>query len=131
TTVTGHPYESGDYAAALETALKASDYPALREQQKHARGQGRAVGIGIGSYVEFTGAGSSTFEGRGMADIPGTDTARVWVAEDGRVHGQTSSPATGQGSHTTLAPVAAEGLGVEPESVVVEQTDTAMVGRGT
>ncbi|TMD94857.1 MAG: xanthine dehydrogenase family protein [Chloroflexi bacterium] len=131
TTVTGHPYESGDYAAALEAALKASDYPALREQQRQARGEGRAVGIGIGSYVEFTGAGSSTFEGRGMADIPGTDTARVWLAEDGRVHVQTSCPAIGQGSHTTLAQVAAEGLGVEPESVVVEQTDTAMVGPGT
>src|SRR5205823_5258625 len=103
----------------------------LREQQRQARGEGRAVGIGIGSYVEFTGAGSSTFEGRGMADIPGTDTARVWLAEDGRVHVQTTCPAIGQGSHTTLAQVAAEGLGVEPESVVVEQTDTAMVGPGT
>ena len=131
TTVTGHPYESGDYAAALEAALKASDYPALREQQRQARGEGRAVGIGIGSYVEFTGAGSSTFEGRGMADIPGTDTARVWLAEDERVHVQTTCPASGQGSHTTLAQVAAEALGVEPESVVVEQTDTATVGNGT
>jgi carbon-monoxide dehydrogenase large subunit len=37
----------------------------------------------------------------------------------------------GQGAHTTLAQVAAAGLGVEPETVVVEQTDTAQVGGGT
>jgi len=37
----------------------------------------------------------------------------------------------GQGSHTTFAQVAAAGLGVEPERIVVEQTDTARVGGGT
>jgi carbon-monoxide dehydrogenase large subunit len=87
--------------------------------------------VGIGSYVEYTGAGSSTFAGRGMTDIPGADTARAWMAEDGRVHVQTSCPAVGQGTHTTLAQVAAAALGLEPESVVVEQTDTAQVGGGT
>jgi carbon-monoxide dehydrogenase large subunit len=129
--VTGHPYESGDYAAALQAALDALDYAAAREQQKNARAEGRLVGIGVGSYVEYTGAGSSTFNGRGMSDIPGTDTARVWLGDDGKVHVQTTCPAIGQGSHTTFAQVAASGIGVEPESVVVEQTDTARVGHGT
>ena len=129
--VTGHPYESGDYAAALETALQKFDYPGARKDQDRARGEGRLLGIGIGSYVEYTGAGSSTFKRRGMEDIPGTDTARVWLDDDGKVHVQTTSPAIGQGSHTTFAQVAAAGLGVEPESVIVEQTDTARVGQGT
>src|SRR5947209_14001893 len=129
--VTGHPYESGDYAAALETALQKFDYRGARKDQDRARGEGRLLGIGIGSYVEYTGAGSSTFKRRGMEDIPGTDTARVWLDDDGQVHVQTTSPAIGQGSHTTFAQVAAAGLGVEPESVIVEQTDTARVGQGT
>jgi len=120
--VTGHPYESGDYAAALDAAANAIGYAALRKER---------VGIGIASYVEYTGAGSSTFRGRGMDDIPGTDTARVWMADDGHVHVQTSSPAMGQGTHTTLAQVAAQALDIEPETVVVEQTDTAVVGGGT
>jgi carbon-monoxide dehydrogenase large subunit len=128
---TGHPYESGDYPAALEAALAAFDYAGSREEQSRARAEGRLLGIGIGSYVEFTGAGSSTFKGRGMADIPGTDTARLWLADDGRVHMQTTCPAIGQGAHTTFAQVAAARLGVEPETVVVEQTDTAKVGYGT
>jgi carbon-monoxide dehydrogenase large subunit len=129
--VTGHPYESGDYAAALDAALEAIDYSAARAEQMEARRAGRKVGIGLASYVEYTGAGSSTFRGRGMLDIPGTDTARAWLAEDGRVHLQTSCPAMGQGSQTTLAQVAAQALGTEPEQVVVEQTDTAEVGGGT
>jgi aerobic carbon-monoxide dehydrogenase large subunit len=131
TAVTGHPYESGDYPAALEAALAAFDYPRARSEQARARAAGRLVGIGIGSFVEFTGAGSSTFEGRGMVDIPGTDTARVWIGDDGRVRVQTSCPAIGQGVQTTFAQVAAAEIGVDPESVIVEQTDTGKVGRGT
>jgi aerobic carbon-monoxide dehydrogenase large subunit len=125
--VTGHPYESGDYEAALSRI----DLDGLREARTRAREAGRLAGVGIGSYVEYTGAGSSTFTGRGMMDIPGSDTARAWLAADGHVHVQTSCPAVGQGAHTTLAQVAAAGLGVEPETVVVEQTDTAQVGGGT
>ncbi len=128
---TGHPYESGDYPAALDAALGAFDYVRAREEQARARSAGRLMGIGIGSYVEITGAGSSTYVGRGMADIPGTDTARVWLADDGLVHLQTSCPAIGQGAETTFAQVAAAGLEVEPQGIVVERTDTGKVGRGT
>ncbi|HEX3508793.1 MAG TPA: xanthine dehydrogenase family protein molybdopterin-binding subunit [Candidatus Dormibacteraeota bacterium] len=131
TAVTGHPYESGDFPAALEVAVSAFDYDHARADQARARAEGRLVGIGLSSYVEFTGAGSSTFKGRGMVGIPGTDTARVWVGDDGLVRVQTSCPAIGQGVQTTFAQVAAAELGVAPESVIVEQTDTARVGRGT
>jgi aerobic carbon-monoxide dehydrogenase large subunit len=128
---TGHPYESGDYPAALEAALATFDYSAARAEQAAARAAGRLVGIGLCSYVEFTGAGSSTFRARGTIGMPGTDTARVWVDDAGRVRVQTSCPAIGQGVQTTFAQVAAAALGIEPESIIVEQTDTAKVGGGT
>jgi aerobic carbon-monoxide dehydrogenase large subunit len=131
TTPTGHPYESGDYAAALDRALAVFDYRRARADQQKARDAGRLYGIGIGSYVEFTGAGSSTFVGRGMVGIPGTDAARVWVEGDGEVHVQTTCPAIGQGVQTTFAQIAADALGVEAASVVVEQTDTGRVQEGT
>jgi aerobic carbon-monoxide dehydrogenase large subunit len=131
TAATGHPYESGDYPATLESALSAFDYTQVRIEQARARESGRLIGIGVGCYVEFTGGGSSTFKGRGMIGIPGTDTARVWVDEEGRVRLQTSCPAIGQGVQTTLAQVAAAELGIGAESVIVEQTDTSKVGRGT
>ncbi len=122
-TVTGHPYESGDYAAALDAAARLFGYDEMKNKG--------AAGIGVACYVEYTGAGSATFKGRGMLDIPGVDTARVWMADDGRLRVQTSSPAIGQGTHTTLAQVAAEAFGTEPENVDVMQTDTETVGSGT
>src|SRR6266850_945345 len=131
TAATGHPYESGDYPAGLEAALSAFDYRNARAEQAEARTSGRLVGIGLSSYVEFTGAGSSTFTARGMVGIPGTDTARVWIDQDGRLRVQTSCPAIGQGVQTTLAQVAAAALGVEAGAVIVEQTDTGRVGLGT
>src|SRR6266478_8630304 len=48
--VTRHPYESGDYAAALDAAMRAFDYAGARQEQAAARAEGRLVGIGIGSY---------------------------------------------------------------------------------
>jgi carbon-monoxide dehydrogenase large subunit len=131
TTVTGHPYESGNHGAALEIALLAFDYAGALEQRAQARADGRLVGIGIGSYVEFTGGGSATFVGRGMVGIPGVDTARLWIDAAGTVRVQSSSPAIGQGSRTTLAQVVAAAVGVDIDQVVVEQTDTAAVSRGT
>ncbi|MDQ6878783.1 MAG: xanthine dehydrogenase family protein molybdopterin-binding subunit [Candidatus Dormibacteraeota bacterium] len=131
TAVTGHPYESGDFPAGLEAALSAFDYDRAREQQASARASGRLIGIGLGSYVEFTGGGSATFQGRGMVGIPGTDTARVWVDGAGSIRLQTSCPEIGQGVQTTLAQVAASELGIDAERVIVEQTDTSKVGRGT
>lgn len=131
TAATGHPYESGDYTAALEKALEAFDYRRARAERARARAAGKLAGIGIGSYVEFTGAGSSTFVGRGMASISGVDTARIWLDETGRVRMQTSCPNLGQGVQTTFAQLAASALGVDPASVIVEQTDTARVSQGT
>src|SRR5258706_13529316 len=96
TSVTGHPVESGDYPAALDKALKAIDYTRARAEQSRARSEGRLVGVGIGTYVEFTGAGSATFKGRGMVDIAGVDTARVWIDEEGDIRVQTSCPNLGQ-----------------------------------
>jgi len=131
TAVTGHPYESGDYSAALEAALNTFDYRRARAERARARAAGRLVGIGIASYVEFTAAGSNTFVGRGMASITGVDTARVWLDGAGRIRVQTSAPNLGQGVQTTFAQVAADALGVDAASIIVEQTDTSKVSTGT
>lgn len=128
---TGHPYESGDHAAALEIALLSFDYAEALESRDKARASGRLVGIGIGSYVEFTGGGSRTFVGRGMVGIPGVDTARVWVDAHGGLRMQSSSPAIGQGTQTTFAQVVAAAVGVDVAKVTVEQTDTSTVSHGT
>lgn len=130
TSVCGHPYESGDFTAALEVALETFGYEQARREQATARAQGRAVGIGIASYVEVTGGGSRTFVGRGMVDVNAVDSARVRLSEGGTIRVQTTCPELGQGSHTTFGQVAAETIGVDIALVTVEHSDTAGVAGG-
>lgn len=130
TTVTSHRYESGDFSAALEAALFDFDYEGAKRTRAAARKAGRAVGIGIATYVEVTAGGSSVFNGRGMVNVRAMDSARTWLDGAGLVHIETTCPDIGQGSHTTLAQVAADALGVGIESVVVDYSDTSRVSTG-
>src|SRR5204863_74090 len=55
----GGEYDSGDYHAALEKAMKIVDYPGLRREQAEKRKRGELMGIGICSFTEIVGAGPS------------------------------------------------------------------------
>jgi carbon-monoxide dehydrogenase large subunit len=129
----GHQrYDSGDYPLALERALDAIGYADFPEEQEAARAGGRLLGLGIASYVEYTGMGSQVFHGRGMVGIAGHDSAWMRLGEDGRVTVWTTLPAIGQGVATTFAQLAAATLGMEVENVLVARADTgAGEGGGT
>jgi aerobic carbon-monoxide dehydrogenase large subunit len=129
----GMRYDSGDFPKALEQALAAADYEALRRVQRERRESGRLVGIGVACYTEYTGMGSDVFRGRGMDDVSGIEAASVRVEPDGSVRCATSFPSQGQGHATTIAQVVADRLGVPLERVIVEPTDTrvAPLGSGT
>jgi carbon-monoxide dehydrogenase large subunit len=132
TTVTHQRYDSGDYPRALERALQAIDYAEFPREQERARDQGRLIGLGIASYVEYTAPGSAVFHGRGMVGIPGVDRARLTLDEDGLVSVTTTLPSIGQGLATTFAQLTADALGVTTSSVRVSQPDTALApGEGT
>jgi carbon-monoxide dehydrogenase large subunit len=116
-TPTDATYDSGDYARALDEALRVADYQALRTEQRERRERGdRALlGIGIGSYVEVTGWGS--------------EYARVTVAPDGSVTVITGSSPQGQGHETAFAQIVSDRLGVPFEAVTVLHSDTRIVPR--
>lgn len=116
-TALGFTYDSGNYPAALDRALRRVDYAALRAEQERARAEGRLFGIGIGMYVERCG--------------PGWETASVRVEPAGRVVCRTGSTPHGQGHETTFAQIAADELGVEPDEVDVRWGDTAELPNGT
>jgi carbon-monoxide dehydrogenase large subunit len=109
-TITGQIYDSGDYTGALDRALKAADYPALRRAQEARRARGEVVGIGLVSYVEPCALG--------------WESGHVKVERSGRVTAITGSSAHGQGHETTFAQVVADALGVTPEDVTVVHGDT-------
>ncbi|MGH7389936.1 MAG: xanthine dehydrogenase family protein molybdopterin-binding subunit [Candidatus Rokuibacteriota bacterium] len=109
-TITGQVYDSGNYPEALERALAAADYPALRRAQETRRARGEVVGVGIASYVEPCALG--------------WESGSVKVERSGRVTAITGSSAHGQGHETTFAQVVADALGVTPEDVTVVHGDT-------
>jgi carbon-monoxide dehydrogenase large subunit len=120
-TPTGRLYDSGDYAAALDTALAAVDYPALRAEQARRRraGGGRPLGIGIATYVERSGGAAGTDEYGAVRACP-----------DGTFEATVGSTPTGQGHLTAFAQVVASALDVDLELVRVVAADTARVPYG-
>jgi CO/xanthine dehydrogenase Mo-binding subunit len=120
-TVVGATYDIGDYQRALEVALEASGYAALRDEQSRRRAAGEPVllGIGISTYVEITnGIGEPEF-------------GAVEITPDGDAILKTGSFSHGQGHETTFAQIVAEELGLPVERVTVVKGDTDRVARGS
>ncbi|WP_329429378.1 aerobic carbon-monoxide dehydrogenase large subunit [Streptosporangium sp. NBC_01495] len=108
-------YDSGDYPESLRMLKELigwDDFPALKAR---AAEEGRAIGIGIGCYVEGTGVGP--YEG-----------GHVQITSDGRVHVSTGLTSQGQGHETVFAQIAASELGVPMERVSVVTGDTRRFG---
>jgi carbon-monoxide dehydrogenase large subunit len=118
TTATGVTYDSGDYARALDEALRIAGYHELRAEQRARRDDPGAsrLGIGIGSYVETSGRGG--------------EFGSVAVHDDGSVTVVTGSVPQGQGHDTTWAQIAAATLGVPISVVQVVHSDTELVDHG-
>jgi carbon-monoxide dehydrogenase large subunit len=129
----GLVYDSGDYPRALARALELARYAELRGEQARARAAGRALGIGLACYTEYTGMGSETYRRRGMVEVVGHEAAALSLEPDGRVRCLPSSPSQGQGHGTALAQLVADHVGVPLERVRVVPVDTgaAPAGGGT
>ncbi|HEY4278536.1 MAG TPA: xanthine dehydrogenase family protein molybdopterin-binding subunit [Conexibacter sp.] len=123
-TASGLRYDSGNYVAALDRALEAIGYERFEQRRAQAAMEGRRLGIGFASYVEWSGTNSETYKGRGMTNVRGYDAGRVAVNPDGTVSVWTSCPAIGQGVATTFAQIVAEHLGAPFESVRTQLVDT-------
>ena len=118
TTAIGTTYDSGEYEAALDEALRLAGYPALRAEQRTRRADPDAalLGIGLGCYVETSGRGG--------------EFGSVAVHDDGTVTVVTGSVPHGQGHETTWAQIASATLGVPFDAVRVVHSDTALVDHG-
>ena len=108
-------YDSGDFVAALRRALDEIGYDAIL--RKAAAGGDVRHGIGLCCFVESTGAGPS-------------ETARLTLADDGRIAVNVGISASGQGHETVLAQIAADELGVPPERIAVVHGTTSIVESG-
>lgn len=121
TTVMGTVYDCGDYAVALDEALRVAGYEALRAEQAErlARGDRVVLGIGVSVYVEVTaGAGSKEY-------------ASVAVGEDGGATITVGTSGHGQGHATSFAMLVSDRLGIPMDRIALIQSDTAVVPRGS
>src|SRR5262245_37496521 len=109
-------YDGGDYGAALRRALEASDY-ARRSKDNGRLIDGKLHGIGIGCFVESSGAGPA-------------ETARIVVRGPGRVELYTGCASSGQGHETVMAQILADALEVPFESITVFHGSTSLVAEG-
>ncbi|HWL49940.1 MAG TPA: xanthine dehydrogenase family protein molybdopterin-binding subunit [Acidimicrobiia bacterium] len=110
-------YDSGDYLAAMETALSAADVAGFERRKTLSAQNGLLRGYGLASYVEDTGLGP--YEG-----------TRVEVLTNGDVLVETGAGSQGQGHATVFAQICATHLGVSPDQVRVRGADTAAYGHG-
>ncbi|MPY91482.1 MAG: molybdopterin-dependent oxidoreductase [Acidimicrobiia bacterium] len=119
-TIVGTPYDSGDYAAALELALHEAGYAELRDLQQRRRQERDhlAIGIGMAVYVEITAYGG------------GGEYGSVDLRPDGTLYVRTGSSPFGQGHHTSWAMLVSERTGVPLERIEVFHGDTDLVPQG-
>ena len=111
-------YDSGDYPGALQKALDAvGGVEAFRRRQAEARGEGRYLGFGIGSYIEGTGVGP--FE-----------SAFVRIDPSGKVYVSCGASPQGQGMETIFSQIVADLWKVAPEDIVLTFADTAAIAIG-
>ena len=128
-TATGQLYDSGSYRESLDKALELAGYETFRAEQEQLRKAGRYVGLGISLYVEQTAWGSDSAAQAGTP-LPSHDNSTVTVDSSGKVTVASSVSGHGQGHETSLAQVAADGLGVDVADVVVLHGDTATTPYG-
>lgn len=110
-------YDSGDLPGQLEAALGHMGYEELRQRGAAARAEGRAMGVGIGCFVETSGIGPWEY-------------ARVEVGNNGGVVLYSGVNSVGQGIATALSQIVADEMCVSIDDVRVVHGDTAKVPFG-
>ena len=110
-------YDTGDFIAQFDLALDRFGYDKLQKTCAAAKQEGRAVGVGIGCFVETSGIGPWEY-------------ARVEIDNGGKVLLYSGCNSVGQGIATALSQIVADELHCSIDDVSVVHGDTAKVPYG-
>ncbi|HEY5063044.1 MAG TPA: molybdopterin cofactor-binding domain-containing protein, partial [Gemmatimonadaceae bacterium] len=126
-------YDSGDYVATLDNAVKAADVAGFEARRTAAAAKGKLRGIGYSTYVEACGIAPSSVVGSLGARAGLYECANIRVHPTGSVSVFTGSHSHGQGHETTFAQLVHEQLGVPMDQIEIVHGDTAKIpfGMGT
>jgi aerobic carbon-monoxide dehydrogenase large subunit len=113
-------YDSGDFRAVFDHALKSSDWQGYEKRKAESRARGKIRGRGIGSYLEVTAP-----QGKEMGGIR--------FDKDGGVTIVTGTLDYGQGHHAPFAQVLVSRLGIPFHKIRLLQGDSneLLFGGGT
>lgn len=126
-------YDTGDFNASLDAAMKAIDYAGFAARKAQAKSQGKLRGIGVSCYIEACGIAPSKAVGSLGAGVGLWESAEVRVNPVGTIEILTGSHSHGQGHETTFCQLVAERLGVpiSQVSILHGDTDKVQFGMGT
>ncbi|HYT27125.1 MAG TPA: xanthine dehydrogenase family protein molybdopterin-binding subunit, partial [Actinomycetota bacterium] len=130
--VFGALYDSGNYVAGLDKALRLADYGGLRREQaeRRERGDVKQLGIGLSTYIEACGSAPSRGFGAVNFGAGGWEAATIRCLPTGKVVAVTGTSPHGQGHETSWSQIVADALGVKFEDVEVLHGDTAISPQG-
>src|SRR5258707_823954 len=126
-------YDTGDYDACLEGAIKMADVAGFAKRKEEAAKRGKKRGLGFSSYIEACGLAPSNVA-RALGARAGLfEAGEVRVHPTGKVTVFTGSHSHGQGHETTFAQVVAQRLGIGVDDVDIVHGDTGRIpfGMGT
>src|SRR5262249_12831981 len=107
----GTTYDSGEFAAVLDLALKNADWDGFAARKAASRGRGLLRGRGIGDYLEVTGP-------------PAQEMGGIRFENDGDVTIITGTLDYGQGHWTPFAQILHEKLGIPFKRIRLLQGDS-------
>lgn len=114
----GETYDSGNYPAILDTALKRADVAGFAARRAQSEAAGKVRGLGLSYYIEVCSGG-------------GPDTTWLNFEPDGTITLRSGFQSTGQGHETAYAQITAALLGVDINRIKVVQGDTDRIPTGT
>ena len=124
TTPIGVLYDTGNYKEVLERTLKFAKYEELKSEQEKLRREGKFIGLGLATYVEYTAPGSSRLQGPLGWAVGGWESCRLSADPSGKVTAQLGMSGQGQAHETVFAQVISDALGVKFEDITVNEGDT-------
>jgi len=126
-------YDTGDYEATLQAAMKMADVAGFQKRKEEAAKRGKLRGLGYACYIEACGIAPSNVAGSLGARAGLFEAGEIRVHPTGSVTVFTGSHSHGQGHETTFAQVVADRLGLAVEQVDIVHGDTSKVlfGMGT
>jgi len=111
TTALGNTYDSGDFQAVMESAMKSADWAGFALRKEESKRLGKLRGIGMSVYIERCGGGG---------DMP----ARIEFNDDDTLTLLSGSQTNGQGHETAFTQILSDRFGIPIEKIRFVQGDT-------